>query len=142
MPQESKGVLAAITEQIIDCVDALSVPLPGKLVQPLETWKAKRVIWVGPPEVSVPVQADLQYTFMGSRTLKGRPEGTIDIQGTLGKHPKGKLDVSGTVSGEAVFDLESGLVTTANFTFAVDLELMIEGRPAQTSGTLAIQLKR
>jgi hypothetical protein len=79
---------------------------------------------------------------MGFRNLKGRSEGTIDIQGTLGKHPKSKLDVAGTVSGEAVFDLESGLVTTAAFTFAVDLELMMEGRPAQTSGTLAVQLKR
>jgi S1-C subfamily serine protease len=142
VPSDSKAVLLALTEQMIDCIDALSVPLPGKLVQPLETWKAKRLIWVGPPEVSVPAQAELQYTFMGSRNLKGRPEGTIDVQGTLAKHPKGKLDVTGTVTGEVVFDLETGLVTTASYTFAVDLELMMDGRPAQTTGTLAVQLKR
>jgi S1-C subfamily serine protease len=142
VPEESRAILAKATEQLLDTTDALVVPLPGKKVEPLEKWKAKRVVWIGPPGASVPAEADLQYTYLGRRVRAGKPEATIEITGKVSKHPKAKSDVVGTVSGTAVVDLGTGVVVSADLSFVGDLEIMVEGKPAQASGTLSIQLKR
>jgi hypothetical protein len=142
VPAESRVLLLSMTDQLLDSVEALVVPLPGRAVEPLETWKAKRSVWIGPPGLVVPAEADLQYTYLGRRVRNGKPEASIEIKGTLAKHAKAKSEVTGSASGSAIVDLNTGLVLTAELTLIVDLEMQLESKAAQASGTLAIQLKR
>ena len=65
-------------------MDAMAVPLPGKLVKPGESWKANRAVPIDTMEAFQSGAMEVTYTYRGTRTCIG-PQGSRD------RHGRGEL---------------------------------------------------
>jgi hypothetical protein len=96
---------------IRDPLELTSIPLPGA-VNPGQTWKSTRRMGVTAVEGYQPGQAEITYTYLGTRQYAGREVAVVtaagDVKGVQGSSLKGK------VSGSALVDVASGRVVKAN----------------------------
>ncbi len=131
-----------ITEQVVQSLEVLWVPLPGTTAEPLFSWPGQRRVLVGPLGLAVAAEADMTYKYLGQRAVKGRTEAVLAIRGALRGHRTEGPDVRGKGTGSAIVDVATGQIVAANLTLLVDLDLVFEGRQTKANGTLAVQLKR
>ena len=90
VPASSKEALEGLADQIQDAMDAMAVPLPGKLVKPGESWKANRAVPIDTMEAFQSGAMEVTYTYRGTRTTATGPQGSRD------RHGRGKLRGSRT----------------------------------------------
>jgi hypothetical protein len=138
----SQVLLGDISDQVLQSLELLSVPLPGVEIEPLRRWQGERRVLIGPLGLAVPALADVRYQYLGQRVNKGRTEAVIGINGALRNVAAKGPDVTGQGSGTAVVDVASGQIVSATLTLQVDLDLVFEGQSAKANGTLTVQLKR
>ena len=62
-PAEHRGALEDMTDQVLQALVVLTVPLPEGAIKPLQTWDSRRVVRVGPLGQVLPALADLRYTY-------------------------------------------------------------------------------
>ncbi len=106
---------------------ALSVPLPGKEVQPLETWKAQRPLPINQLNRFEYGRLDLTFTYLGQRNRNGKDEAFIAIDGAA-HGPAGKeSEFSGKVSGSVLVDLATGQATLTETRVSMDIEVTLIG---------------
>ncbi len=142
VPASSRAMLAAISDQVLESLETLSVPLPEKKIEPLDVWKAQRNLLIGSAIVAVPAQAEIVYKYLGVQPHDGKTVALISIEG----HVKGRradgLNASGTVSGQASISTETGEVLQANMTVKADVDIVLSRKPAKAMGTLSVSIRR
>jgi S1-C subfamily serine protease len=142
VPRLSQEMIADLSEQILQAVEVLSIPLPARKLEVHETWRAQRTFLIGSAILSVPVQADITYKYMGVQ-VRGSKEGAlIRIHGRVKGRRGDGLDVSGTVSGAAFVSAETGQVLSADTTVKADLDLTFRRKLAKAIATLTVTIKR
>ena len=71
-----------------------SLSLPNRAVQPLEVWDAKIAILVGTGKKKTTLDLIMKYTYEGSRTVNGKTEALITINGEVEKRNTSKDEAS------------------------------------------------
>jgi hypothetical protein len=141
VPESSKELINDVSEQVLQSLTALTAPLPGETLQPLQTWKVQRLLLVGPLGMGIPSQADLKYKYLGVRSRNGKDEVMIDIKGGLrGQRDRGA--VAGDVTGLLALSSETGQVIDGAVTFKVDVDLLVKQSRVKANGQLSVSLKR
>jgi hypothetical protein len=154
-PPLAKGHLIGFQQETAKFLQALEVPMPGKEVQPGETWKARRPLPTDPAWKLVdPLQAhvwaaveneflDVTYTYSGLRTANGAERAVIQLKGQVA--PQAGVETGSTVrlSGTAVVDLATGQVVEEEVTTQAHAELVIFNTAAvKAQGTVVARLRR
>jgi hypothetical protein len=113
VPVQARKVLVSFDSQVIDALELLSIALPNKEVQPLETlpMEKKLTLQLGSSPVRLEsVQFDGQCEYKGRRVRNGRPEAVIRFMAPTRLEDEKKGLPSGVLHGEAVIDLATGQV--------------------------------
>lgn len=139
VPPTSRNDLDDLHSQIKDSLDALVVPVPNKVVQVGERWKAVRPMMVFTGERGEPAAMELTYTYEGLRTRDNRKEAVIGINGQARGRLGDELRVQGSVTGMAYFDTAGGQVALAEVKALVEINL---GGKNKASGTLSSKMER
>ena len=101
--------------QFCNSIEAVTVPMPNRALQPLETWQTKvPMILRGAGRVE---NADLALTctFEGTRLRDKRSEGFISLTGIVQGRGLNSNKVGGHVTGKVAFDLTGGYIAQAIF---------------------------
>lgn len=142
VPAGARDGLSNVGDQVQQTLETLTIPLPGNMVNPGQSWNAQR---------SLPIDAagkydagiiDMKYTYLGVRSRNGREEAVVSINGVVRARQGVKQYISGKTHGSAVIDIATGLVTQAMATVEVDLDLALNGQPAKADGAVEIKLQR
>ncbi len=138
-----KERLKDLHEPVQLSLESMSVPLPGKLVQPGESWKGKRGLPIDTPDNKFEAgEMDMTYTYLGSRKNNGKDEAVIEMKGTV-KGAPGKVEkLGGNASGIAVVDLATGLVIKGKANFQVDVSTKYKDIPVIAFGILEAEIER
>jgi hypothetical protein len=142
VPSASQRFAAHSSDQLLQGLELLAVPLPQGALKPLQSWKVRRTVLLGPTGADVKAQTDIQYTYMGTRLLNGREIAFLDVKGTLKGVRGNGLNVGGTVGGGAQVALDTGEVLSATMDFKADMDLEIKDTPGKLQGTLTVRLRR
>jgi predicted Zn finger-like uncharacterized protein len=125
-------------------LEALAVPLPNQDgVAPGFTWSAKRSLPIDTPMSYESGQLEMTYTYLGQRVRNGKAEAVIQLEGVV--QPKdGKENLSGKVTGTALVDLTTGVVTQAETRAVLDIEAEVfkSGKTVKLLATLESKLER
>jgi hypothetical protein len=108
----------------------------------LQTWKVQRTIALGNVIISVPAQANVEYTYWGTRQLNQRPIAFLNVKGTVRGVRGAGLNVGGTVDGGSQVALDTGEVLSATMNFKADMDVEHEGKKVKLFGTLTVQVRR
>jgi V8-like Glu-specific endopeptidase len=142
VPKSSREALGDISDQVLESLEAIAVPLPGEEVTVDKPWKAQRrllISSVGPPEPGV---VAMTYTYLGTRKVSGRAEALVRINGTIRGRKGEGYNMGGRASGMAVVDLQSGQVANASLTIDIDMDIGQDKTATKISGTLDVSLQR
>jgi S1-C subfamily serine protease len=137
-----RSEVGELNELVIQSLQAIAVPLPGKTVTPGNPWKASRTLLVSSLGSPQPGLADVTYTYLGTRKVGDRSEALISLAGTI-RSPKGKgLAMAGRMTGDADVDVTTGRVNSAQVLLDVDMDAGEGRRTAKVSGALEVRLRR
>jgi hypothetical protein len=125
-----------------DALEALLIPLPGRSVNAMESWKFSRAIGVETPFGMQRATLDMTCTYLGVRNQKGRDEAVITIAGLIRES-----DMAGRANGLIIVDVGNGLVREVELKAEIDLpplEAEIEGKREKIRflAIESLQLKR
>lgn len=142
VPARTREAVSDIADQVVQSLNVMTVPLSGDTLAPLKTWKAQRLLEIGPLGMALPAQADLQYTYLGLRDQGGKREAVIHMEGGLRGQRSNSSNLSGSVTGTLILTPETGQVVSATATLKVDMDAKFKGSPFRMNGELAVNLKR
>ncbi len=137
VPHGARPFLKVFNEQIIESLEAMALSLPGKEVQPGETWGHETAYTFSFAKHTQNALLHLTCKFVGTRTRAGREEAVIEIlgrvQGTgdnrqsatnragaapgaegddvIDEEGRRKIGIHGMTHGAALVDLATGHVT-------------------------------
>jgi predicted Zn finger-like uncharacterized protein len=142
-PSEIRAEVESIGEDILDWLQAASIPLSNRQMNHGEPWTHKRPFAVLTPFLDLHFkEIEMTYTYLGVRTRNNREEALVDLSGKLrNKHSGPRFGCR--LDGRALVDLETGLVTMARTTTTMDLDLSFGpggGIPAR--GTMEVNFER
>jgi hypothetical protein len=141
-PRATREALADIGQQLLQSLEAMTVPLPNEKVEPQHTWTSNRLLVIGSVGMVIPALAEITYTYQGTREEDGKRVAVVGLRGTL-RGPRGDgKEVSGSMTGSASVSLASGQVLAATANVKVDMDLRLFHKAAKASGTLNVNLKR
>lgn len=134
-------------------LDALSVPLPGREVRPLETWKSSRPLPIDKGSRFEYGVLDLTFTYLGTRNRNGKDEAVISIDGTVRGAPGKDAQMGGKATGLALVDLATGQVSQTETRVTLEVDFAIgkgdkgepggrEERSIRVIGNLVSRLER
>jgi S1-C subfamily serine protease len=103
--------------------EVTTLPIPNRMVQPMQTWKARvptAVSVLGKRHIQ---DLDLDCTYEGLRNRAGRSEAFIRLSGVVkGRGARAKLDL-GKVKGHALVDVDGGFLGEVKVTVSSEVEL-------------------
>jgi S1-C subfamily serine protease len=134
--------LTWVGQQVLQGLEAVTVPLPGKEVSHDKPWKAQRKLVLGSQSGSQPALVDVIYTLHGMREGAGRSDAVVFLTGQVRGQKGSGAGVSGRMDGQAVVDLKTRHVRFADVNLNLDLDLTDGKNSVQANGTLKIVLKR
>ncbi len=130
--------MSAISDQILQSIELMSVPLPDGTIRPMEKVRAQRTLLVGLPGLFVPVQADTKYRFLGVRPGKdGQETAVFEITGSLRPRRGDEGKIAGKITGNVDLLTSTGEVYRGFAIVIVEMGIA-ETSQFQLSGTLAI----
>jgi S1-C subfamily serine protease len=142
VPRVSREFITAVSDQMLQSLELVAVPLPEGELKPLQTWKVRRAVALGTALLSVSAQADIKYTYLGTRLLGNREIAILDVKGTVRGLRGAGLNVGGTVSGGSQVALDTGEVLSATMDFKADMDVETKGGKAKLFGNLKVQVRR
>lgn len=125
-------------EPVKNGIDALSVPLPGRDVQPMETWTAARPLPIDTPRRFELGEIDVTYTYLGQRNRNGKDEAVIDINGQVRPRPGAKAQFTGKVEGLALVDLATGQISESTANLTLDMEVGLSDAEEGSAKTIRV----
>jgi S1-C subfamily serine protease len=145
----SRTYLEPVGKQLNQSFDIVSVPLPGNLAQPGQTWKAKRELPTPllMDDILNTLPIDVTYTFRGVRPYKGKQVAVIDLRADLVLQPRGRrgsaqTSLTGKVTGTVLVDPDTGTVVYGKALTDTTLSARSRDEVRQMTGTLEITLRR
>src|SRR5207248_2605127 len=83
-PTDIRAEVESLGDDILQWLQAVSVPLPNRQMGYNETWTAKRPFAVLTPLSDMHFKAiDMTYTYLGTRNRNGREEALVEMSGKL-----------------------------------------------------------
>jgi S1-C subfamily serine protease len=140
---KSREILTDIGKQLLQSFDMVSTPQQGNLVQPGQTWQAKRELPTPIlADAARPAMMDVTFTYRGVRPFKGHQVAVVSLRGTVAEPNQ-----SGQLTGTILIAPETGTVVQATAKVESVMPTLVRGRcganiQAQATGTLEINLKR
>jgi hypothetical protein len=108
--------------QLANCYEMTCFALPGREVQPKESWPAKVPILLGNNTRKEQFDMLLVCTMEGLRQAQGQSQAVITLRGTLkGRKTGGLVALAGNVTGKAFFAVDKGYLAGAKL--KVDCEV-------------------
>jgi hypothetical protein len=108
-----------IVNQIANGYEATCMPLPNRLVQPLESWETRVPILLANNGVVEALDLMLSCRFEGCRSVDGETQAVISLSGSVhGGIPYRSL--GGSVSGKSYFSLNKGYVSQCTIKVATE----------------------
>jgi len=142
VPPAAREAAGDMHERIQHSLDALAVPLPNRLVQPGETWRAWRTLPIDTAGKFESGAMEMTYEYRGKRLRGGREEAVIGLKGVL-RGPRGQEGrLGGWADGIALVDLATGQVTVAKTAVTVDMNAKTRFGPVKVTGSLDVKLTR
>jgi hypothetical protein len=142
VPKDTREALSDLSDQVLESLELMSIPLPDRKVEAKETWKAHREFQIGPGFIAVEAKGDLVYTYRGVQVRSGKEVVLVGIEGEIrGKRGNG-LNVGGKVTGGAVIDPATGVVIHADANVKADVDFTFARKAAKAMGTLAVSIDR
>jgi S1-C subfamily serine protease len=143
VPAADRNVMAYLVLQMAQGLDSTVVPLTGKEAAHDKPWTAKREVVVSVLVSTELAFADMNYRYLGVRTVGGRKEAVVKADGTLRGRKGEGLNIAGKMDVQAMIDVESGQVVGATARIDVDLDLTEDGLPSGVaSGVYSVNLRR
>lgn len=132
LPADLRKEVSELDERLAQALDLLSLRLPNRELQPLESWTDKRP-WNK-------ATLDLTAAYEGRRVHQKREEAYVTLRGAL----KGSgTDKDGRVDGTALVDLKHGFVMKAELKLETDILVpFISPGNVQGRGVLEVRLTR
>jgi predicted Zn finger-like uncharacterized protein len=141
VPADYQDVVQDLFDTVCNSYEVTTIPLPNRMVTPQDTWTAKvpMLISTGAPQQqrvrvgtrvvirTIPARKEarslnLTCTFEGMRVVSGSPLAHVRLSGVVnGVGPKAK-EVYGKVTGHALVDLTSGMLSRVSTTISQELE--------------------
>lgn len=162
VPVPLRPFVSKFTNQTVQSLEALSLALPEKEVQPGETWTHDVNYTVTlDPQVSENALFHHKYRYMGVREREGRQEAVIEFEGEIVRvdgpppsasdlQPKAKGErgplhtrgMHGKSRGAALVDLQTGAVTLGHSEANTEFEASLGGKTIKFGASLRIDLYR
>jgi predicted Zn finger-like uncharacterized protein len=89
VPREAQPILRRFNDQIIESLEAMTLSLPNKDVQPGETWEHESPYTFNIERFHQNALIKLTCTFVGTRIRDGREEAVVEIVGRVAKNTGG-----------------------------------------------------
>ncbi len=141
-PPDIRSQVESLGDDILQWIQAVSVPMPNREMKHLQTWTAKHPFAIITPGIDLHFKdVEVTYTYLGLRTRNEREEGLVDFKGNLTKKGFG-LRVGGRLEGRALVDLDTGLVTLAHAKATLSLDLPLGHFKMKTQGTMDVRIER
>jgi len=137
-PKDLSDELIKLHKQSQQSLDTLSIPLPGRTMQPDEQWKDKRPLTLFAKDTGAVPMVDVTYTFLGVRHQGIRNEGVISLSGKV-IDQSGKATVTGTLTGTASFDLDVCQFSSVNVEAKV---IIADNKGSKATVSLATKMDR
>jgi hypothetical protein len=142
VPRASRDALTDISDQVLESLELLAIPLPDHELKAGETWKARRDLQIGPGIIAVAAQGDLVYKYRGVQVRSGKEVVLIGIEGQLrGKRGDGS-NLGGSVRGAVVLNPETGVPIHADANVKADVDFTFGRKAAKATGTLSVSVDR
>jgi hypothetical protein len=142
LPVGSRELMKPISEQTLQALELVAVPLPQGVMHPLLSWKVQRTILMGSTLLGVPAQANIQYTYLGTRALNKREIAFLNITGKVRGLRGAGLNVAGTIDGGSQVALDTGEVLSATMNFKADMDVDLKRDKAKLFGNLTVRVRR
>ncbi len=142
VPKESRGFVDSVSDEILQALEVVGVPLPEGEVKPLQSWKTERIVLIGNALVGVPAKAEIKYIYIGTRQQNGRECAVLDVQGTVKGVRGAGLNLGGKVNGLSSVALDTGEVLDATLTFKSDMDVEYKKKKAKVYGELKVHVRR
>jgi hypothetical protein len=144
VPKASRDFLGDLSDQVLQGLELIAVPLPDGTLKPLQSWKVQRTVLLGNAVLGVPAQADIKYTYLGTRLYNKREIAFLDVKGTVKGVRGNGLNVGGTVGGGSQVALDTGEVLSATMDFKADMDVELKDKEgkAKLIGTLVVRVRR
>ncbi len=141
MPLDLREMVEELFDVVCNTYEVTTLPLPGRELKPGDTWPAHvpMLLSTGPPqrqlvriggrlvERIIPSRKEaralnITCAYEGSRVIGGHAHGHVRLSGVVnGTGPKAG-EVFGKVSGEAVVNLSTGMLTRVKTTITLEME--------------------
>jgi S1-C subfamily serine protease len=121
-----RETVQAMFETVCNVFEATTLPVPNRELQPSETWPARVPMLVrteGKPKLQ---DLHLTCTYEGLRSADGRNEAFVALSG-VAKSRGPRPAVLGKVTGQAVVDVDRGLLTKVKLTVNSEMEVEDKG---------------
>jgi hypothetical protein len=123
LPASVRQTVESLFETVCNTFEATTLPLPNKMLEPMQTWEARLPTFVLIQNRRQQQNLHLTCTYEGLRSANGRQEAFINLSGVVrGTRTKAK-EVLGKVKGHAAFDVEGGYLTLVKVTVENEVEL-------------------
>ncbi len=137
-----RKIMSYLVSQMVQGLDSAVVPLDGSVVTAEKLWSARRNVMLTvafSPELAL---VDMNYRYLGVRTINGRAEAVVKADATLRGRKGEGLNIGGKTELQASVDVESGQVVSASARIDVDLDLTEDGSTGMASGVYSVSLRR
>jgi hypothetical protein len=125
VPADTRELVESMYEAFCNAFEATTLPVPNRVMQPGETWKAQVPMLVARDGKRQVLDLHLTCTYDGMRPAQGRSEASISLAGEAkGRGPRAA--VVGKVKGRALVDVDRGFLTMVKL--SVDSEVDDENK--------------
>ena len=129
--------------EVQQSLEAMTVPLPNRVVNYGASWQAQRTLPIDSPTRRESGVMEMTYTYLGCRKRGGRDEAVIALRGRIRSSGRRQAIIGGKANGTALIDLQSGQVTLARASLAVDMEARLEeGKKIKMVCAMDVEMKR
>lgn len=156
-----KYFIGVFTSSAMDSLDATSIKLPNKDMNPDETWTStkdfEQVIQDAPPtddegkqipgsKIPEPrkyrYQESRTYKYVGIRTREGRKEAMVLVEGKMSRAPGVNYGANGSIKGWAAVDLNTGVVLEATIERDFEIDTSSKGVKKYAYGVFVYKINR
>lgn len=120
-PKQHEPALRILGRQLLDEVDFLTVPLPGKNLPAGSSWTSTRALPIILPMSYSTGRIELTYLYRGQAMHLGHRVAVIRVLGKLPTLTSENLVLNGSATGQAYFDLKTRRILTTEITLKINL---------------------
>jgi S1-C subfamily serine protease len=139
---QSKKILNHLGEQLQQSLETGYIPLPSGELKPGQTIQATRQLPIDLPKSKQSAGIIVTYTYRGVRLHNGKPMAVFGMTGKLDNKTGSVITYTGKMTGNAMVDLETGVVIRAHTNTQATVVLRSGGDKFQAKGTLDTNITR